>query len=158
MNVLAIEDNDTKWARVETVLQERLGSHNLTRASDLHDAERAIDQGNWDLLILDMSIDIRAGAGRGSRGTHDFTGGLKIASRMFYNECEVPTIIVTGFDAFPSGAATAEDDVILGLEDIGRQAVKYLGEFLLGTVRFGSTGWETELANLLDKWTDQCAS
>jgi hypothetical protein len=158
MKILAIEDNDTKWARVEGVMRERLGDFDLTRASDLHDAEVAIDSGGWDLLILDMSIDIRTGAGRGGHGTHDYTGGLKIASRMFYNECEISTIIVTGFDAFPTGAAVAEDDVIFGLEDIGRQAQKHLGEHLLGTVRFGSQDWELQFVTLLDGWFKRCVA
>jgi len=151
MKVLAIEDNDAKWSRVEAVLRGRLGDFHLARACDLHTAEMLIEDGGWDLLVLDMSIDIRSGAGRGGRGTHDYTGGLKIASRMFYNECEVPTIIVTGFDAFPTGAAVAEQDVILGLEDIQRQARKHLGDHLLGAVRFGATDWEDHLRLLLER-------
>jgi hypothetical protein len=158
VKLLAIEDNDTKWTRIETVLRDRLGDFALTRACDLHDAERAIDKGGWDLLILDMSIDIRSGAGRGGRGTHDFTGGLKIVSRMFYNESEIPTIIVTGFDAFPTGAVAAEVDIILGLEDVDRQAKKHLGEHLIGTVRFLTPNWEQNLTALIDKWVARCAS
>lgn len=153
MRVLAIEDNDAKWSRIESVLRSSLGHFELERACDLHNAELLVEKGGWDLLILDMSIDIRSGAGRGGRGTHDYTGGLKIASRMFYNECEVPTIIVTGFDAFPTGAAVAEQDVILGLEDIQRQARKHLGDHLLGAVRFGAQEWDKHLKLLLQRLT-----
>jgi hypothetical protein len=149
MRVLAVEDNDPKWSRVEAVIRDGLGEAEIVRARDQLDAERLVDQGGWDLLILDISLDIRAGGGRGGRGGHDYTGGLKIAGRMFYLECEVPTIIVTGFDAFPMSAAVSGQDVILGLEDVGRQARKFLGDHLLGAVRFGSTGWETDLSILL---------
>lgn len=149
MRVLAVEDNDPKWSRVEAVIRKDLGQVEIVRARDQLDAERLVDQGGWHLLILDISLDIRAGGGRGGRGGHDYTGGLKIAGRMFYLKCEMPTIIVTGFDAFPTSAAVSGQDVILGLEDVGRQARKFLGDHLLGAVRFGPTGWETDLSILL---------
>lgn len=148
MRVLAVEDNDAKWFRVEAVLREGLGDVSVTRAKDLRDAEQLVELDDWGLLILDISLDIRAGGDRGGRGAHDYTGGLKVAGRMFYLECEVPTILVTGFDAFPTAAAAGQD-VILGLEDVGRQARKFLGHHLLGAVRFGSAGWEAELLELL---------
>lgn len=145
MRVLAVEDNDAKWSRVDVVLRQGLGDVSVTRAKDLHDAEQMIVLEDWDLLILDISLDIRTGGGRGGQ---DFTGGLKIAGRMFYLGCEVPTIIVTGFDAFPT-SPSAGQNVILGLEDVGRQAQKFLRHHLLGAVRFGSTDWEAELLELL---------
>ncbi|MBZ4402481.1 hypothetical protein [Myxococcus sp. AS-1-15] len=149
MRVLAVEDNDPKWSRIEAVLRQGLGSIDVVRARDLRDAERLVEEGGWDLLILDISLDIRAGGDRGGRGAHDYTGGLKIAGRMFYLECEVPTIVVTGFDAFPTAAPAAGHEVILGLEDVGRQARRFLGHHLLGAVRFGSAGWDADLLELL---------
>jgi hypothetical protein len=151
MKVLAIEDSDPKWERVESVIRRCLGEVEITRAKDLHDGERLVEEPGWNLLILDISLDIRAGGGRGGRGAHDYTGGLKIAGRMYYQECEVPTIIVTGFDAFPTGAATHQNDVILGMEDVNREAGKLLRDHLLGSVRFGSGDWEDQLAALLAK-------
>lgn len=149
MRILAVEDNDRKWARVETVVRSVIGDADIVRARDLKDAERLVEESGWDLLLLDISLDIRAGGDRGGRGAHDYTGGLKIAGRMFYLACEIPTIIVTGFDAFPTAASSAGQDVILGLEDVGRQARKFLGAYLLGSVRFGSPDWEANLHNLL---------
>ena len=150
MRVLAIEDNDAKWERVEVVARRALGPDaELTRVRDLYEGERLVEAPGWDLLILDISLDIKAGGSRGGRGAHDYTGGLKIAGRMFYNECEVPTVIITGFDAFPTGGASAEADVIMGLEDVDRQARQFLGDYLLGTLRFGAPNWDQEFAKLL---------
>lgn len=149
MRILGVEDNERKWARVEAVVQSVFDDAEIVRARDLKDAERLVEEGGWDLLVLDISLDIRSGGDRGGRGAHDYTGGLKIAGRMYYLECEVPTIIVTGFDAFPSAALAAGHDVILGLEDVGREARKFLGDYLLGSVRFGSPGWEANLSGLL---------
>lgn len=155
MRVLAVEDNDPKWSRIEAVVRSGLGDVEIVRARDQLEAERLVDEGGWDLMILDMSLDIRAGGARFGRGTHDFTGGLKIAGRMFYLECEVPTIIVTGFDAFPTSAASSGHDVILGFEDVEMRARDFLHDHLLGAVRFGSTGWETDLSTLLKNVSPQ---
>lgn len=149
MRILAVEDNDRKWTRVENVVRSVIGDADIVRARDLKDAERLVEEGGWELLLLDISLDIRAGGDRGGRGAHDYTGGLKIAGRMFYLACEIPTIIVTGFDAFPTAASSAGQDVILGLEDVGRQARKFLGAYLLGSVRVGSSDWEANLRDLL---------
>lgn len=154
-SVLGIEDNDAKWSRIEALIRANIHPVEIVRANDVYTGERKVEDPGWDLLILDISLDIRAGAGRAGRGSHDYTGGLKIASRMFYLECEIPTIIVTGFDAFPTGAATAEDNVILGLEDVRRQARKMLGDNLLGAVRFGSPGWDDDFLTILKKFSDK---
>ena len=149
MRILALEDSELKWKRIEAVVRDTLGQNvEITLARDLYEGEPLVQQTGWDLLILDISLDIRTGAGRGGRGGHDYTGGLKIASRMFYEACEIPTVIVTGFDAFPS-SASQEDSIILGLEDVDRQARAFLKEHLLGTLRIGSPDWDTELARIL---------
>lgn len=151
MRILAVEDNDPKWARVEAVIRSSLANVEIVRARDQLEGERLVDAGGWDLLILDMSLDIRAGGARFGRGAHDYTGGLKIAGRMFYLEREIPTIIVTGFDAFPTSAAATGDDLIMGLEDVETKAREFLRDYLLGAVRFGSMSWETTFSSLLDR-------
>lgn len=155
MKILALEDSAPKWKRVETVIHDTLGSNvEIRLARDLYEGEPLVQQSGWDLLILDISLDIRSGAGRGGRGAHDYTGGLKIASRMFYEACEIPTVIITGFDAFPS-STSQEDSVILGLEDVDRQARAFLKDYLLKTLRIGAPGWDAELAAILRQVADK---
>jgi hypothetical protein len=151
--LLGIEDNDHKWDRIQRVLEARLdNSVEIVRAVDQISGEQHINDGGWDLIILDMSLDIRRSSGRPGQGGHDFTGGLKIAGRMYYLRKEVPTIIVTGFDAFPSGQPDQSQDVILGLEDIERQARKYLGDHLVAIFRYGPAGWEDVLTAHLEEF------
>jgi hypothetical protein len=153
--LLAIEDNDHKWERIERVLQTQLGaSVEIVRAMDQVTGDKHVNDGGWDLVLLDMSLDIRRSAGRPGQGGHDYTGGLKIAGRMYYLKKEVATIVVTGFDAFPSGQSGQNQDVILGLEDIERQARKYLGNHLVAIFRYGPTGWEAALAAHLKEFID----
>jgi hypothetical protein len=156
--VLVIEDNELKGSRVEAVVRSAMPKlAELKRATDLFEGERLVDEAGWDLLILDVSLDVRSGRGSAGQGGSDFTGGLKIAGRMFWHASEIPTIIVTAFDAFPSGAAAQDGDVILGLEDVGRQAREFLGDHLIGVVRYGSAGWEDELTGLLFSRGTTCA-
>ena len=148
--ILGIEDNDQKWARIERLLQAHVPMAEIVRVTDLYDGERQVEKPGWDLLVLDISLDIRASA-RGARGTHDYQAGMKIASRMYYQECEIRTIIVTGFDSFPTCARTSEKDVILGLEEVDANVRELLGEHLLATVRYGGEAWEERFVDVLRK-------
>ena len=145
--LLCVEDNDHKWERILRVLETHLDAKvEIVRAVDQLTGDQHIDDGGWDLVLLDMSLDIRRTQNRSGQGGHDFTGGLKIAGRMYYLKKEVSTIIITGFDAFPSGQSGQNKEVILGIEDIEGQARKYLGNHLIAILRYGTKGWENALA------------
>ena len=148
--ILGIEDNDQKWERVARLLHRHVPTAEITRVQDLFEGEQRIEQHGWDLLVLDISLDIRASA-RGTRGTHDYQAGMKIASRMYYQECEVPTIIITGFDSFPTGSRSNEKNVIRGLEDGDKAMRGLLGDHRLGTVRYGGEDWEGQFLAALMK-------
>lgn len=150
MNVLVVEDGEEKWADVARVLGEALPQARAERARDLREADLALTNGTWDLLILDISLDIRRDGGRAG-AAHDYVGGLKILGRLFYSEQEIPTVIVTGFDSFPS-VRTNGDGVMLGLEDVEREATQRLGRDHVGTVRHGPEGWDDALRNILRRF------
>lgn len=153
MNVLVVEDGDDKWTDVARAVREVLPGASLRRARDLFEAEKALDEIAWDLLVLDVSLDIRAGGGRAG-AAHDYVGGLKILGRMYYNELEIPTIIVTGFDSFPS-VRTNGHGVMLGLEDLQREASHYLAGNHIGTVRHGPETWANEFRSLLRSFVER---
>lgn len=145
--VLIIEDSDVKFREVQRVLAAVAGPDvEFVRAATIEEANRLIAHRIWWLVILDISMDIKSStAGRGAGG-HDTTGGLKIAERMFYLEHDAPIVIVTAFDAFPSGAGRR--GAVLGLQDVVDEASSLLGDLLVGAVRYGDTGWEDQLTAL----------
>ncbi len=151
MKILAIEDSDPKWDKIRPVIERLLPGAGITRVRDLHDGERAVEESGWDLLILDISLDIKTGGARSGRGAHDYTAGLKIVGRMYYDECEIPTLIVTGFDAFPTGGSS-ESNVILGFDEVETQARSFLSDKLLGAVRVGSRDWEKQMSDILGRF------
>lgn len=142
--LLVIEDSDVKWREVSKVLRGLSLPVEITRAATIEDANREIAKRQWSIVILDISMDIRSStSGRGAGG-HDTTGGLKIAERMFYLEHDAPIVIVTAFDAFPSGQGRR--GAVLGLQDVVAEASDLLGELLVGWVRYSEPGWSTLLA------------
>lgn len=152
MKILVVEDSEPKWLRIDEIIRGVLPAAEIERARDLFEGERAIAARGWDLLILDMSLDIRADAGRAG-AAHDYVGGLKILGKMYYDELEVPTIIITGFDSFPT-VRTNGDGVMLGLEDVEAEASRQLGDHLVGTIRHLSEGWEERFQAMLAPFRD----
>jgi len=144
--VLVIEDTDLKWQQIEKVLLPVVPEDTeIVRAADMIEGRNLIYAGGWDILLLDVSLDIRANGSKNARGNHEFTGGLQLASRMRNLRKEIPTIVITGFETFPSPRPQGDHEIVLGLEDVEREMRKYLGDFVIGLVRHGSTGWEGQL-------------
>ena len=148
MRVLAIEDNDDKFERVAEVVLSALPTVSLVRACDLFEAERAIEEEGWDLLLLDMTLDLKRGGARRAGTAQDYTGGMKVIGQMYWDELMVPTIIITAFDSFPS-SRSGGDGAVIGLEAVELEASEKLADLLIGTVRNGPEGWEDELRALL---------
>lgn len=141
--VLVIEDSDPKWRDAKRVISAVDAAIAIVRAPTIEDANREIAAGKWDLILLDISMDIKpSSTGRGAGG-HDTTGGLKIAERMFYLEYDAPVIIFTAFDAFPSSGDRRR--AVLGLQDVIAQATEFLDQMLVGWIRYGDKNWGQEL-------------
>ncbi|MEP0941984.1 MAG: hypothetical protein ABJH63_15190 [Rhizobiaceae bacterium] len=142
---LIIEDSSIKAIAIEKELRQIIdGTGIITRAATLDVAKTEISKQEWDLVFLDISMDIRASSTGRDAGGHDVTGGLKIAERMFLLGQESKVIIVTAFDAFPIDSK--QRGAVLGLQDVLDQANKFLGDWLVGWVRYSETGWNMSLA------------
>lgn len=147
--VLIVEDSDTKFARLENVLRQIHADAKVWRASTIIDAESKIENESWNLIILDISMDIAKSTAGPKLGGHATLGGLGVAKKMFLLEREAPTIIVTAFDSFEEIATEKVNYDALGLEDVQRRAQGILGEYLRGCVRYGDVGWEERLKGLI---------
>lgn len=148
--VLIVEDTDDKFTAVALVVAESFDKAvSIRRAATVVEAEELTAIEDWKLLVLDISMDIVASRSGRSQNGHASTGGMAVLERMYLLGREVPTVIVTAFDAFRATASQREDDGILGLEDINRKAQQILGEKFLGSIRYGADGWENALRQLL---------
>ncbi len=147
--VLVIEDSESKWKEVEgALITLKNNAITITRAGTLVDAEKAVSNDSWDLIVLDISMDITASIVGPKSGGHDTLGGLRIANKMFLLGREAPTIIVTAFDAFPSAEGRQGVAEVLGLEDVRESASKILGTAFCGCVRYGDADWKSDFSQL----------
>jgi CheY-like chemotaxis protein len=146
--ILVIEDSDPKWRDINRMLRSfEAVPLTVERAATMEEADSKARDAEWDLILLDISMDIRTSAAGPKAGGHDAIGGLKIAERLFLLGHNAPVIIVTAFDAFPAGRTGTK--AILGMQDVEREASSSLGLLLVGWVRYGDPDWEASLRNLM---------
>lgn len=148
--VLIIEDSESKYRDVlETVRAFLPANIEISRAGTIEEADDAVAQRGWDLICLDVSLDIRSSSAGPRAGGHDAIGGLKILERMYLLNYDAPVIVITAFDAFPPG-----DDrtgVVLGIEEVLREAKRFMGALVVGHVSYGANTWRSDLECLFGK-------
>lgn len=151
MRILIIEDVDNKYADVREILENMLPPPlDFTRADNLNDGEDAIMQECWDLVVVDLSMDIN-GNGSVQGAGHATLGGLDILERMALLKIDHPTILVTGFDSFQD--PDRFDNAIMNLSDISNLASQWLGVSYVGSVRYGLANWSQKFRRIVQQWS-----
>lgn len=151
MNILIIEDVDSKFDDVRGQLADNLGANcRFERAANLNEAEDAIIEEGWDLVIVDLSMDIN-GNGSVQGAGHATLGGLDVLERMSLLKLDHAVILVTGFDSFQD--PDRFDNAIMNLADIESLAVRWLGKAYVGCVRYGTDSWSKRLSRMLQQWS-----
>lgn len=151
MRILIIEDVDSKFEDVCSLIAAHAPADAyVERAHNLNQAEDAIVHEGWNLVIVDLSMDIN-GNGSVQGAGHATLGGLDVLERMSLLKLEHPVILVTGFDSFQD--PDRFDNAIMNLADINGQAVRWLGNAYVGYVRYGTNDWSRRFARLLQQWS-----
>lgn len=153
VRVLIVEDVDVKFHELETAIQTLVPHATVSRAKSVVDAEDMVEEGQWSLIILDISMDIACGSAGPMRAGHANLGGMDVLERMYLLEQEFPTIIVTGFDYFPAGTGGDPSDAeMVSLADLEVRARNFIGELFLGCVRYGVDGWRAKFDATIKGW------
>lgn len=151
MRVLVVEDVDQKYSDVHSVTCAALGDGvDVVRATNLNMAEDLLEDGIWDLLLLDLSMDISDSRSFDFSSGHATLGGLDVLERMALLKINISTVLVTGFDSFQD--SDRFQNSITYSKDIDRLARDWIGPSYLGYVRYGPGGWDKKLRSLLVKW------
>jgi len=138
-SVLIVEDVPRKFEEVRRLVTEMFPEAHVSRAETFTEGEDLIRRGNFDLLVLDISMDISPGSAGPLHLGHAILGGLDLAECMFYDDIALPTLILTGFDTFPVATEDATD--VLTVADIEAKVRGHIGDNLIGCVRYGRSGW-----------------
>lgn len=145
--VLVVEDNEKKFHDIEGALKLLLRTRGaISRAKTVVEAEDLLERG-WDLLVLDISMDISPGSVGPMKGGHANLGGFDVIDRMFFLEITIPTLILTGFDSFQAFGLRSDETEMLGLQDIEKKTEKLLGDAFISCIRYGSAGWAEKFRN-----------
>jgi CheY-like chemotaxis protein len=140
MRILIVEDKDAKFAAIVAAARAVSSDHIIERAHTVVEAERLVRLGPWDLLLLDISMDI-SGTSRGMfGGGHANLGGLDIVETMFYEGLTIPTLVITGFDYFIA-STVGESTEYIGLVELDQRVRAKMPTGYLGCVRYGSEDW-----------------
>lgn len=107
-------------------------------------------QEHWDLVIVDLSMDIN-GNGSVQGAGHATLAGLDVLERMSLLKIDYPTILVTGFDSFQD--PDRFDNAIMNLSDISNLATQWLGSAHLGSVRYGLPNWAQKFRRIVQQWS-----
>ncbi len=150
MRTLIVEDVDQKFDDICDVVRGCLGEAlEISRATHLNSAEDLLTEQPWDLLLLDLSMDITESKSFDFSSGHATLGGLDVLERMALLKIALPTVLVTGFDSFQD--TDRFQNAITYLKDIERLSLNWLGESYLGYVRYGPEGWDKKLRIILTK-------
>lgn len=148
-SVLVVEDVETKFRDIVEVLSAVDGVV-YERAENLNDAEDRLMGGEWQLVILDLSMDIAASGSMDLGSGHATLAGLDVVERVALLKLAVPIVIVTGFDSFQD--PDRFDNSIMLVDDIDKVVLALIGDLYFGCVRYGHDGWRSKLRDALLRW------
>jgi len=101
ISILVVEDEAPKRLHIERFLQSLNTSMTIESARSVNGALDAIDEFRPDLILLDMSLPTFDVGDREPGGRPQGFGGLEVLRQMALAKCLCPTIVITGYEAFP---------------------------------------------------------
>jgi CheY-like chemotaxis protein len=141
--ILLVEDETPKVTQIELFLRSLCIPMQLVYARSVTSAMDRLDECVPDLILLDMSlptIDIDISAGE-SGGRPQGFGGVEVLRYMSYSSIKCPTIVITGYEAFPREGGD------LDLSELELELESEFPGVLKGLLHYNSTyeTWKTEL-------------
>lgn len=143
LKVLLVEDESPKIDQIMKVLNEINNIGDIRCVKSVNSALDALDEGYPDVIILDMSlptidVDVRSGeAGGRAQGF----GGVEVLRYMVNLQIICPTIVVTGYEAFPREGGDVD------LTCLKRELTDEFPEILKALLHYNSTNdtWKNGL-------------
>lgn len=133
MNVLLVEDEDPKKDAVLAVIAREFPEIRTNIARSVRSAIASIRSTTPNLLLLDMSLptfDISPGE---PGGRPQGSGGIEIMRFLDMQDIALPTIVLTGYDAF-----SKTDGRRIGFEALREELARDFPDFFCGIIHFDS--------------------
>lgn len=145
--IILIEDDKKKIEDIVEFLRRTYGYNHLVVKESYQSGLRELIFGNYDLLLLDMSIPTWDKTPSESGGNFEKFGGYKILKEIVRKGNPVNTILITMFDDF------GESDKSITLQELDKALSTEFPEIFLGSIFYNSreNKWQDELNNIILK-------
>lgn len=140
MKVLIIEDTEAKMKVVEECVKGNNEEWEFTEAMSYSAGIQKIYEGNWDLILMDMSLPTYNISRTESGGTKKPVAGKELMARMMRRKIFTPVIIITQFDIFGENQS---------LESLNKEFEENYTSIWKGTISYDKPGWQEQLIRLL---------
>ena len=145
MNILIVEDDDSKRRQVRAHVLSRLPNSHLEEAVSFRGAMDSIKRSTPDLILLDVTIP----SIEKSTSDRDHTlvfGGRDVLRQLRRAQVNAPVIVITAYERFDKGLES------LSLEELEAQFTEVYPEWYIGAVSFSFRydSWREDLNRLLD--------
>lgn len=149
LNILVVEDEAPKRKHIESFIKSHNSgdSFEITRAESVSSALDIIDTSLPDLIILDMSLPTYEISDQESGGRPQGFGGLEVLRYLKMSEFEVPTLVITGYEAF------MRENGVVELSEIADELFSEFGGLLEDVLYFSSaySEWKDKTTKILNK-------
>lgn len=145
--VLLVEDESPKLAHIRKFMREGYSSVSVIEARSVTSALDAVDDHNFDLVLLDMSLPtFDVGQGENGGRPQGF-GGIEILRHLEMAGSAIETLVITGYEAFPD-----EHGDIIDLETLRNRLIDEFPNTVRGVVHFNSAleDWKVEFRKGID--------
>jgi CheY-like chemotaxis protein len=106
--ILIADDNKEKLSNIEEFLKGEFQDINMDFAFSYNSTTKKLKSGDYELLILDMSMPTFDLNDKGSTGVVRPLAGKDIMGKLQYREVNIPVIIITQFDVFGRHSDTVD--------------------------------------------------
>lgn len=148
IHALLVEDEGPKLAHIRRFMRESFSNVSVSDARSVSKALDAIEEEMFDLLLLDMSLPT-FDVGHGEHGGRpQGFGGIEILRHIAMAGLALPTIVLTGYEAFPDEAGT-----LIDLNTLRERMTEEFPETVVAVVHFNSSldDWKISLRPIIER-------
>lgn len=147
ISVLFVEDNPHKRARVTEYIKAISSNIDVTEAYSFSSGCQAIEDKNYSLILLDISLPTYDRIGNESGGKFRPFAGKEIARKLIRSGSKAKIVFITQYSSFSDKGTSHSLD---GLEKVLSFEV---GKNFSGLVFYDSSrsSWKTEILNIFEQ-------
>ncbi|WP_434579353.1 response regulator [Pseudomonas sp. Z5-35] len=149
MKMLIIEDDEDKLKTLADFIDQEFPGYMVETAKSYNSGLRAIIKGNkiYDFILLDMSMpNYDVSPSEPSGGSPESFAGSELLAQMKLRGIQIPTVVVTMFDAFGDNSSKVSLDQLV--EKLARQ----FHPIFKGSVYYNPAedGWRSSLKIIIN--------